>query len=108
MNTDVLVRVVEARTKFGSREQAKLDQLANSMFVMYTQNGFPPDMFLDKLSKLIPLNEDQKLFIISKYQDKLIEHKRLSGIEEKNLDKVRKGNIRILESFLKTGESGIY
>lgn len=70
--------------------------------------GFPPDMFLDKLSKTHYLDVDDKLWIASSYCDEMIQHKRASGAGEKALDRTRKQNQVILQRLLDTGEMGIY
>lgn len=104
--TNVLGELIDVKLKLGDRTD--LIALGKKMFDIYTSGGFPPDMFLDELGKRIELTKEEKLFIISHYQDLFMEHRRKSGVEEKNLARVRKTNLDNITRFIDTGETGIY
>lgn len=86
----------------------RLNHLGQEMFRMYTEGGFPPDMFLDELEKRIKLPLTAKIYIVSVYQTMFLDHRRKSGIREKNLDKLRRRNREDIERLIETGELGIY
>lgn len=94
--------------QFKHSKDIELNRLGGEMFRMFTEMGFPPDMFLDELAKRRKLTTSQRAFIVHVYCGKLIEHKRLSGAEEKSLDKQRKRNIELVYNVLKGKEMGIY
>lgn len=71
---------------------------------LYTDHGLPIDMALDRLD----LTKDQKLAVLHGVCQWLIEHKRNSGATEKSLDRQRATNVRMVEDFIKTGETGVY
>lgn len=89
------------------KDDKYLNKLAQEMFRMYAEMGFPPDMFLDQVSKQ-GINKLQKIYLVSQYQTLLLEHRRKSGIEEKNIDRIRKKNKVDIERLIETGETGIY
>lgn len=89
-------------------ESKQLNDIAQWMFEMWTQNGFPPDMFLDELDKRFKLPKSAKIYVVSEYQTKFMEHKRLAGATEKNLEKQRRKNKEDIERLINSGETGIY
>lgn len=105
-NTTVLREILKAEVKY--RDDKRLLALSDSMFRMYTDSGFPPDMFLAEVGKGSELTQPEKIFIISRYQGKFLEHRRKSGIQEKNIDKIRRKNREDMERFIQTGELSIY
>jgi hypothetical protein len=82
--------------------------MGHEMFRMYTEMGFPPDMFLDKLAETAELDLLAKVYIVSVYQSDFIAHKRLAGASEANIAKARRTNVEMTERLIKTGELGIY
>lgn len=102
----ILAEIMQARVKY--QDNPRLLKIGKMMFDMYTQNGFPPDMFFDEYEKVEKLNKDEKIFIITEYQTLFLEHRRQSGIEEKNVGKVRKNNLEAITRFINTGEVGVY
>lgn len=71
---------------------------------LYTNHGLPIDIALDKL----PHTKEQKIAILTYAQNWLVEHKRNSGATEKAIERQRKANRESMETFVKTGETGIY
>lgn len=71
---------------------------------LYTDYGLPVDMALSRLS----YSKQEKLKILNGACGWLIKHKRNSSATEKSIKRQRKSNRRALESFIKTGESGLY
>lgn len=106
MNKDVLQAVLDAKQAYEDDEL--LNKLGAKMFSMHTASGLPPDMFMTEISKHIKLGKLAKVYIISVYQEKFLEHRRKSGSEEKRLDKLRKLNRDNMANFLKSGELGVY
>lgn len=102
----VLRILLEALAKYKNDEQ--LNNYGQEMFRMATEMGFPPDMFLSELSKRIKLTKLQKVYIVSTYQTLSLEHRRKSGIEEKNIDRIRKKNREDITRLIEKGETGIY
>lgn len=98
--------LLEAIVKY--KDDEDLLTLATQMFTMYTQNGFPPDIFMEEVEKRRKLTLLQKVFIVSTYQTMFLEHRRKSGIEEHNINKIRKKNREDIERLIETGETGIY
>lgn len=104
--TNVLGILLESTAKY--KDNPRFVSLGKKMFDMYTSGGFPPDMFLDELSKRTDLDLLAKVFITSEYQTHYLSHRRLSGIQEKNLDKIRRKNREDIQHLIETGELGIY
>jgi len=71
---------------------------------LYTDHGFPIDMALER----IDANRDYKILLIMGAHEWLIEHKRKSCAGEKAIERQRKANRTMMESFIKTGETGAY
>lgn len=71
---------------------------------LYTDKGFPIDMALAKL----PHNTEQKIAILNGACEWLIEHKRNSGATDKSIERQRKINLKMLEDYILTGETGVY
>jgi hypothetical protein len=71
---------------------------------VYTNHGYPIDMALDRL----PHGKAEKIVIIHGVCQWLIEHKRLSGAPEKSIERQRATNKRMIEAFIRTGETGVY
>ena len=102
----VLGTLLKAQTKY--RDNQELNLLAETMFKMFAEGGFPPDMFLEEVGKRQKLTKLQKVYIVSAYQALFLEHRRKSGIEEKNVDRHRKKNLEDITRLIETGETGIY
>lgn len=100
-----LAALLQAHVEYG---KSNLREMGLAMFTMYTQNGLPPDIFLDELEKKTPLPLLAKVFIVSEYQSRVMEHKRLAGATDKNIDRTRQKNLRDMEHLVKTGELGTY
>lgn len=71
---------------------------------LYTDHGFPLDMSLARLE----YTKEQKVSILDGASQWLIEHKRMSGATEKAIERQRKANRKMLEDFIKKGETGAY
>lgn len=102
----VLGELIEATTTYG--DDGQLADIGHEMFRMYTEGGFPPDMFLSELGKRMELPLLAKIYVTSVYQTDFLEHRRLSGIQAQRLEKLRKRNREDIERLIKTGELGIY
>lgn len=98
--------VIEAHAHH--QDNKALVHLGHEMFRMYTEMGFPPDMFVDELKKRFELPQSALIYLITIYQNKFIEHRRKAGAEGKNLDKARAANRRVMAQFIKSGELGVY
>lgn len=104
-----MMGVLEALTEAYIRyDKTDLKDLGFKMSTMHTDRGFPPSMFLAQLEKQIELPILAKVFICSEYQTHYLEHRRKAGIQEKNVDKIRKKNVQDIEKLIKTGEFGDY
>src|SRR5690349_10294374 len=88
-NTELPV-LLEALAKYKANKQLKT--LGAEMFRMYTEMGFPPDMFLEEVGKRQELDLLAKVFVVSEYQTAFLEHRRKSGIDEKRIDAIRRKN----------------
>lgn len=106
MTDIVLGTLLEAKTRYGSDE--RLTELGKEMFRMYTEMGFPPDMFLDELGKRMTLDKLQMVYVVSVYQIAFLEHKRLAGATPKNIEKTRRRNREEIKRVIVTGEVGAY
>lgn len=106
MTDKVLPILLDALVKYKGNES--LQNLGKEMFRMYTEMGFPPDMFLSELGKRQELDMLAKVFIVSEYQTAFLEHRRKSGVEEKRIDTIRDRNRKDLERLIETGELGVY
>lgn len=102
---DILRALLKARLLPSAPQ---MTDYGHRMFTMYTQNGFPPDMFLDELKKRLTLSRDEGLLIVDSYLADSLEHKRRAGITEERVDKIRQANRRKIAEFYKTGELGVY
>lgn len=102
----VLSALLKAQLLYTDDE--RMNWLGKIMFTMYTDKGFPPDMFLDELAKWQELDLLAKIYIVSVYQTLFLEHRRKSGIQDKSLEKIRKRNVADLDRLIRTGELGIY
>lgn len=72
---------------------------------LYTDFGLPVDMAIDRLTQF---GKEQKVCVIDGVCQWLIQHKRNSGASEKAIERQRKANAKMLDSFIKKGEVGIY
>lgn len=104
----VLPALLKVFTKFDPKQRAWLDELAKLVFVGYSQNGLPPDFAFDSLGEHYDLTKDQKLYILWQYQNLDMEHKHKSGITPKRQEALQRRNREVIDSFIKTGEVGIY
>lgn len=86
------------------RGQEEFEKLGIKIGKLYTDHGLPPDMALDR----IKLNKKQKISVVYGVCQWLIEHKRKSGATEKSIERQRKTNRNMIESFIKKGEMGVY
>jgi hypothetical protein len=84
------------------------ERAGKDMFELYTEFGYPPDMFLQDVFKTIPMSDDDKLATMISYQNKMAEHKIKSGITDKRLEELQKRNLRELHKFIEKGEINIY
>lgn len=82
----------------------KLQQIGIEVGNLYSDHGLPIDMALDRL----PHTKEQKISILDGACQWLIEHKRLSGANEKSVDRQRKANRQMVEDFIYKGEVGVY
>lgn len=82
----------------------ELHSLGIKVGKLYTDQGFPPDMALDRL----PHTKEQKVAILNGVCEWLIEHKRNSGATDKAIERQRTTNRKMLEDFVAKGETGIY
>lgn len=104
MPNKTLKKLMEATLK----KDEKLERLGSNMFHLYSDNGLPPDMFLSQLEKQTPLTLNQKIYIVSVYQQLTLEHRRKSGLQEKGLERLRKNNLEVIEQLIAKGETNIY
>lgn len=101
-----LEALIQAYVAHSGNEE--LTRIGAEMFRLYTEMGFPPDMFLDKLKELRTFETLELVYVVSVYQTQFLNHKRLAGASEKNLDKTRRRNIEEIERLLTRGEIGAY
>ncbi len=100
--------VLELTVSLSQEETTEGKRLGKAMFTMYTQNGFPPDMFFDQLEARTVLPKAMKLAMLNEYQRLFLEHRRKAGISEDRVEKIRDQNRKILADFMRTGEVGVY
>lgn len=86
----------------------RLDFYAQNMFDLYASFGLPPDMFLKNLAELVDLTDLAKVYIVSQFQHRFLEHRRKSGVQDKNLAKLRRRNLEDITRLIQTGELGVY
>lgn len=106
MDDEVLTALLKANTQHGNDK--RLEQLGQQMFTLYAQDGYPPDMFIKEVAKTFELTLSAKVFITQKFCVHFLEHRRLAGMQEKNLAKLQRRNREHIARLLKTGEIGIY
>ena len=93
--------VLLSKVQPGSKE---LQELGVKIGKLYTDHGLPIDMALDRL----PHSKEQKLSILDGACQWFIEHKRNSGATEKAIERQRTTNRKMIEDFVKKGETGVY
>lgn len=86
----------------------ELVEYGRSIGKLYTDFGLPIDMALAEVDKKQKTSKLQKLAMIQGSCEWLIQHKRNSGATERSIDRQRKANRNMIESFWKTGETGAY
>lgn len=101
MDTIVLGQLMEAKVKY---ENDKIKELGKEIGKLYTNNGLPVSMALNRLQ----INNEQKLVILDCVGQWLIEHKRNSGATDKAIQRQREINKRNLVDFIKKGEVNLY
>lgn len=106
MDTAGLPELIEAMTIYSDNEQ--MTHYGNEMFRMYTEGGFPPDMFLDELGSRIDLSLLAKVYILFVYQKAFLDHRRKSGIDEKRVENIRRRNREDIIRLIEKGEIGVY
>lgn len=82
----------------------ELVELGRKIGRIYTDHGLPIDIALDRLD----YSKEQKLAIINGICEWLIEHKRNSRATDKAIERQRTQNVKMVEAFIKTGETGVY
>lgn len=60
------------------------------------------------LDDYIGLPADEKVYIVSEYQTRFLQHRKLAGLSGENLDKARRHNREVINRFINTGELGVY
>lgn len=98
--------LVKAKISYGRDKQ--LTDLGHEMFRMYSEMGFPPDMFMDEVRKRMNLNVLQTVYLVSVYHADLLHHKRLAGATDKNIDNTRRRNRDEIDRLLTSNEIGVY
>lgn len=101
---EVMRGLLDATFKLDERQRERAVSYGKQMFTFFSEKGFPPDMFLDK----IIATKEERVLIVNEYLYRSLEHKRKAGITEKRVWEVRNQNIRKMHEFLKTNEMGIY
>jgi hypothetical protein len=67
---------------------------------MFSQNGFPPEMTADEIANQVKTTKEEKVLIMFEYQNKLSQHKELSGQQEKSKKNDVEKNCRsIIETY---------
>lgn len=103
----ILGKLLEAQAKYGQDKEVL--RLGHEMFRLFTQMGFPPDFFLDKLKETISLNELQTMCVVTVYQHDFLEHRRLANtVSEEKLAKIQRHNLNEIKSLVFHGEVGSY
>lgn len=87
---------------------SQMRELGRLMFTMYSQEGLPPDMFLDELGKRKEFSVSERALIVTYYLLESLDHKRKAGITDERVDKLRARNLSLLSQFMETGELGVY
>lgn len=106
MDREVLRELIKVSVRFRGRDDLKY--FAQNIFNFYTERGLPPDFAFDAIEERQPLTKDEKLYILSRYQDYDMEHKHKSSITPKRQETQQKRNRDTIASFLKTGEVGMF
>ena len=101
MSKEVLIELLKSTQQPFAEE---LFDLGHKIGKLYTDHGLPLDMSLERL----PHSKEQKVQILYGACNWLIQHKRSSGATDKAIERQRKANIRTVERYLKTGETGVY
>ena len=98
---NVLEELITSKVQYNSDE---LQKLGVQIGKLYTNHGLPIDMALSSLNH----TKMQKLSILDGVCQWFIEHKRNSGATEKAIERQRNTNRKMVEDFLRTGETEIY
>lgn len=85
-------------------DDGKLEALGIKIGKLYTDMGYPIDMALARLT----LSVERKLVVIDGACQWLIQHKRNSGATDKSIERQRNTNRKMLEDFMRSGETGAY
>lgn len=106
VSNEGLSELLEAMMTYKNNKQ--MTKFGEEMFRMYTEMGYPPDMFMSEIEKRKKLPLLAKVYITSIYQSAFLEHKRKSGIDEKRVGGIRRRNREDVVRLIKTGELGVY
>ena len=98
--------ILESHAKYSNDDYMQF--LGKEMFRMYTEMGLPPDMFISEIKKKVHLDQLAVIFIVSTYQGLFLEHRRMSGIDDKRVNKIQRKNNEDIIRLIKTGELGVY
>lgn len=85
-------------------DDGQLDKLGMKIGKLYTDKGLPIDMALDRLD----LIKEQKIAVLTGACTWLLQHKRNSGATKKAIERQRSTNRKMLEDFIRSGETGAY
>jgi|SRR5688572_23167392 len=96
-----LASLTAAKVQSGSQD---LQNLGVKIGKLYTDHGFPIDMALERLN----MSKERKLAVLDGACQWFIEHRRNSGATDKAIERQRKTNRKMIEDFVKTGETGVY
>lgn len=78
--------------------------LGKVMFISQSQDGLPPDMFMDEFEKRMgKLTKEQKMTVVMSFQSEMMKHKMLSGIGEGQKGEMQENNRKVLRRIMETG-----
>jgi len=75
------------------------------MFTSFTQDGLPPDFAFDIIcDECSDLTDDERINIVGWYQLLKIKHDITSGMTEKNVEKAKARNLKVMFNFIRSGD----
>jgi hypothetical protein len=94
----------ELLVAFTHSDREELLAFGTKIGKLYTDQGFPIDMALDRLD----YSKKAKLMVLTGALNWLVEHRRRSGATDAAIERQRKANRITLERYIATGEAGVY
>ena len=86
------------------KTDAHYEKYGDTVFTMFTQNGYPPEIAIDDIDKELELSISAKIVILQRFQYLIMQHCRKSKITEENREKLQEKNKRDIMQLYRTGD----